>query len=137
MWECDDLRAWAALVRAPGLDVYSVSGALDLLGSAAALMTASDAERTRASLPAAARAYLSSRAAIPTAAERAWLEPAHHHLIPFTDPRYPPSLLALPDCPLALYVSGSAEALSDPQLAIVGSRCPTPQGRETARTFAA
>ncbi|HWJ34993.1 MAG TPA: DNA-processing protein DprA [Steroidobacteraceae bacterium] len=140
MWDptsdWDDLLAWAALVRAPGLDVAAVAAALDLLGRPAAIITASDTLRSRAAIPAVTRAFLSSSAAIPAAAERAWLGSAHHYLIPFTDPRYPQLLLSLPDCPIALYVSGRVETLADPQLAIVGSRCPTPQGRETARAFA-
>lgn len=136
MWDYDDLLAWAALVRAPGLDPAIVSAALDGLGSPAALIGASDAERSRAAIPAAAREFLSSRASAPLPAERAWLESARHHLVPFTDPRYPQLLFSLPDCPIALYVSGNVDALKDPQLAIVGSRCPTPQGRETAGAFA-
>ena len=38
--------------------------------------------------------------------------------------------------PTALYVAGNAAALNDPQLAIVGSRNPTPQGRDTAHDLA-
>jgi DNA processing protein len=41
-------------------------------------------------------------------------------------------LREIPDPPLALYASGSPDCLSLPCLAIVGSRNPTPQGRETA-----
>jgi DNA processing protein len=37
--------------------------------------------------------------------------------------------------PIALYVAGSADILNEPQLAVVGSRNPTPQGRETAQDF--
>jgi DNA processing protein len=131
-----DLLAWAALARAPGLDVATVSAALDLLGGPTAIVAASPAEGNRAAIPAVTRAFLASRAASPTATERAWLDSARHYLVPFTDPRFPHLLLSLPDCPIALYVSGSIDALADPQLAIVGSRCPTPQGRETARAFA-
>jgi DNA processing protein len=39
--------------------------------------------------------------------------------------------------PIALYVAGSVDALSDPQLAVVGSRNPTPQGVETAQDLSA
>ena len=37
--------------------------------------------------------------------------------------------------PFALYIAGNLDALNDPQLAIVGSRNPTAQGRETAEVF--
>lgn len=135
--ERDDLLAWAVLVRAPGLDVATLSAALDRLGRPSAIIAASDAERHGvAVIPAATRAFLSSSAAAPRAAERLWLESSRHYLIPFTDPRYPKLLLSLPDCPIALYVSGNIEALTDPQLAIVGSRNPSAQGRETCLAFA-
>jgi DNA processing protein len=132
----NDQLAWAVLARAPGLDVSTVSAALKVLGRPSAIVTASEPELERAAIPAVTRAFLASRAASRPAVEGRWLDSAHHYLIPFTDPRYPHLLLSLPDCPVALYVSGSIDALANPQLAIVGSRCPTLQGRETARAFA-
>jgi len=136
MWESDDLLAWATLGRAPGLDVATVSAALDRLGSPTAILTASDAGRVHAAIPSVTAAFLSTPAAAPRAAERRWLESARHYLVPFRDPRFPKLLLSLPNCPIALYVSGNIDALTDPQLAIVGSRNPTLQGRETAGAFA-
>ncbi len=59
-----------------------------------------------------------------------------HHLVPFTDPRYPALLRELASCPIALYVAGNVGVLSDPQLAIVGSRNPSPAGRDIAFEFA-
>jgi DNA processing protein len=70
-------------------------------------------------------------------AQRRWLEHPGHHLLPCTDVRYPPLLASLSGGPRMLYVGGSLAALGKPQLAIVGSRNPTPQGREIAREFAA
>lgn len=69
-------------------------------------------------------------------ADLAWLErAAERHLIPITDPRYPWLLREIPDPPLALYASGEPRCLNLPCVAIVGSRNPTPQGRETATFF--
>jgi DNA processing protein len=136
MLENHDLLAWAALARAPGLDVASVSRALERLGSPAAILRASAAACDLAALPQVARAFFASPAASPRSAERCWLESQRHYLLPFTDPRYPRALQPLRDRPIALYVSGNIDALADPQLAIVGSRNPTPQGRETAAAFA-
>jgi len=51
-------------------------------------------------------------------------------------PDYPALLAGIHDPPLALFVEGDAAALSLPQLAIVGSRNPTPLGRDTAEQFA-
>jgi DNA processing protein len=136
MLENDDLLAWGTLGRAPGLDVATLSAALDRLGSPTAILSASKAKRVHAAIPSVTAAFLSTPAAVPRTAERRWLEAARHYLIPFRDPRFPRLLLSLPDCPIVLYVSGNIDALTDPQLAIVGSRNPTHQGRETAGAFA-
>jgi len=128
--------AWVTLTRAPALDSSILSRALELLGSAAAVIAASDAACEGAGIPAAAREFLSSAAAAPHARERAWLEFPRHELVPFTDPRYPASLRVTANCPIALYVAGNAEILNDPQLAVVGSRNPSCAGRDTAFHFA-
>ncbi len=68
--------------------------------------------------------------------ELEWLACEQQHLVTWADADYPPLLRQIPDPPLALYVIGDRAALSRPQLAIVGSRNPTPAGRENARAFA-
>ena len=132
----DDLLAWVSLGRAPELTLPALSAALELLGSPSAVVGASPAEQRRAAMSPAAAAFLSSPASRPGAAERRWLAEPHHELVPFTDPRYPALLRTLPDGPLVLYVSGRVDALANPQLAVVGSRNPSPQGREIAADFA-
>jgi len=52
------------------------------------------------------------------------------------DAGYPPQLRAIADPPPVLHVLGDPAALSAPAIAIVGSREPTPAGRETAFEFA-
>jgi hypothetical protein len=86
---CDEVLAWVTLARAPALDAPGVFAALGILGSASAIMAASDALRARAGIPAAAREYLHRSGSFPSAAERSWLAGARHHLVPFTDPSYP------------------------------------------------
>lgn len=66
-----------------------------------------------------------------------WLERPAHHFIPRHSPRYPALLADLPDAPAALLVRGDPDALSLPQLAIVGSRNPSKAGHDNARQFAA
>jgi DNA processing protein len=132
----DDLLAWAAFGRTPGLEVTALTAALAVLGRPAAIIGAPERELLLAGLPVQSAAYLSSGAALPRASERIWLQTPRHHLVPCTDPRFPRPLRSLADCPLALYLSGNIAALTDPQLAIVGSRNPTAQGRETAGEFA-
>jgi DNA processing protein len=127
--------AWVSLTRAPALGIPALVRALEFLESAQGILEASDASRRRAGISAAACEFLSGPRARATSAERAWLENPRHRVVPFTDPLYPSSLRAAKRRPLALYVAGSTEALSDPLLAIVGSRNPTAQGRDTAHDF--
>ena len=57
-------------------------------------------------------------------------------IVTLADPGYPPRLLHLADPPLLLFVEGAVQALSVPQIAIVGSRNATPSGIATARDLA-
>jgi len=125
-----------ALSRAPALTVAILSKAFESFGGLHGLINSSDAERRSAGVPAAAAQFLCSSAALPNNAEQAWIEEPQHCVLPFTDPRYPRALRALPGAPIALYVAGNAGVLNDPQLSIVGSRNPTPAGRDTAFEFA-
>ncbi len=65
-----------------------------------------------------------------------WLEQDNHHLLPCTDPAFPPSLLEVPNPPLALFVAGDPSLAWRPSVALVGSRSPTPGGRALAARFA-
>ena len=65
-----------------------------------------------------------------------WLEQPGCHLLTFDDPAYPPLLREITDPPLVLFVQGEPALLADPQLAMVGTRHPGPQGAATARAFA-
>jgi DNA processing protein len=66
-----------------------------------------------------------------------WLRDSDTCLLLRDDPRYPPLLKEIPDPPPVLFIRGNVEALSSLQIAIVGSRNPSPSGRRTARRFAA
>jgi DNA processing protein len=132
MLSSEESRAWVTLTRAPELDVPTLRTALETLRHAQGIVEATDASRALAGIPVAAREFLSSTKAALNAAERAWLECPRHHIVPFTDSRYPALLRRAERHPPALYVIGNPDVLNDPQLAIVGSRNPTRQGLENA-----
>ena len=68
---------------------------------------------------------------------RQWLGQAGRRLITRDSPDYPAMLNEIPDPPLALWAEGARkDLLNSPQLAMVGSRKPTANGRETAQQFA-
>lgn len=76
-------------------------------------------------------------AAAHVASVRRWLEadPAHA-VIGWYDADYPSLLREVANPPTALFVQGHAERLWWPQIAVVGSRAPTPSGRERAAQWA-
>lgn len=65
-----------------------------------------------------------------------WLQAPDHHLLGWHDPDYPALLRRAPSAPLALFVAGNPALLWYPAVAVVGSRSPTPGGRDNAADFA-
>lgn len=65
-----------------------------------------------------------------------WLEQPNCHLLTFDSEDYPALLREISDPPLLLFVQGDPALLSDPQIAMVGTRNPGPHGAATARAFA-
>lgn len=57
-----------------------------------------------------------------------WLEEPDSQVIPFDSAYYPPLLSQTAGPPLFLFALGNVEHLLNPQIAVVGSRSPTPQG---------
>jgi DNA processing protein len=90
----------------------------------------------RAGLPPQRRAAFAALDDSVIAADLAWLEANGASVLLVTDADYPPLLRASAEPPAALYVLGSRAVLATAQLAMVGSRSPTPAGQATAREFA-
>jgi DNA processing protein len=132
----DDALGLAVLLRAPATDRESLISALNHFEGAAGLLRAPSRERLNAGVRPSVDRFLCGPSALPTPAERRWLEHPRHQLLGCADPGFPELLRSIRDCPLALYVDGDPDALRRPQLAIVGSRNPTPQGLENAFAFA-
>jgi len=65
------------------------------------------------------------------------MQRAAAHLIAISDADFPPLLKQIPDPPVALFLRGDAHLLASPQLAMVGSRNPSIEGRRNAEEFAA
>lgn len=59
------------------------------------------------------------------------------HVLPWNDPRFPTSLLAVSDFPPALWYRGSLDVLDAPAVAIVGSRAASAASLEVATRLAA
>ncbi len=135
----EELAAWLRLIATPGLGRVSARKLLMAFGSPEAVLGCAVADRR-----AVVGATLAELLARPPDGfddllrrTEAWLadgdEP--HALVTLGDAGYPPLLLQTADPPLLLHLTGRAELVAAPSIAIVGSRNPTPQGREHALAF--
>jgi DNA processing protein len=134
----DRLRQWLALAHLPGLGARRRLDLLEHFGSIEALFEAPRGLLERA-LP-GARETIEAILAGPDPERLApaleWLAQDRHHLVTWQDADYPRLLREIADPPVVLYVLGDRAALAVPPLAIVGSRNPTPTGKENAFAFA-
>lgn len=134
MTASEDTLALLRLVAAGGAsDVRR--DLLDRHGSAAIALDAGPGAWRNAGLSPDQIAAITDPDTVPARA-LAWLESPGNHLIGWHDPDYPPPLRRGPNPPLALFVAGDPTRLWHPSVAVVGSRSPTPAGRENARDFA-
>lgn len=69
-------------------------------------------------------------------ADLSWLAQSNNDVITLLDPLYPPQLKETYDPPPLLFLRGNKHLLSRPQIAIVGSRNPSREGRQIAYEFA-
>lgn len=137
----DALDAFLQLQHAAGNAAW-LRQAIDTAGGplalAGRLMGGTAADWQAAGAPAALRAVaLGAEARHAAALARAWQAggPARH-LVLWGDAAYPGLLREAPSPPALLYVEGQAERLWWPQIAVVGSRAPSPAGRERAQRWA-
>ena len=147
--DCEELRAWLRLGLTPGVGSLTGRRLLAAFGLPQQVFLQSAQVLQEHASAAQANALISAPEALEaqyrTTAQ--WLEASGPHgeqrcIITLGDPRYPPTLLQTEDPPLLLYAMGPARFLEPPRfsapqcLAVVGSRNPTPQGTENARSFA-
>ena len=132
-----ELGSWLALLRAPGIGPARFAKLLEQFGSPEAVLAAPRQALSPLGLPEATVAALSAPDWARVEQDLAWLEHPSNHLLHCQDSRYPFLLRQIHNPPPLLFVHGNLDCLSDPQLAIVGSRNPTSAGRRTARDFAA
>ena len=129
---------WFALCRLPSVGYRTRLDLLEHFGLIENIFSAARAplEKILAGKSAAVEAILAGVDAAAFEPELTWLNDPQHHLMTWSDADYPRLLREIPDPPVMLYIIGERQLLSQPQLAIVGSRNPTPAGRENAEAFA-
>ncbi|MDP3438786.1 MAG: DNA-processing protein DprA, partial [Azonexus sp.] len=135
MNETEGLTAWLRLTLIPGIGGETQRKLLAAFGLPEAIFAAGHL---------AARAVVGSRADLlfdfdaTEAVDRsiAWASEPNHAILTLADAAYPAALLEIADPPNVLYVRGNPALLQKRGLGVVGSRNATPQGLQTAETFA-
>jgi DNA processing protein len=132
----DTLTDWLTLCHAPGAGTVTIQRLLENFSTPAAAFKASNGELLRLGLKQPTIDALRKPEERLITRELEWREADNNHIITCRDPAYPVLLAQLPDPPPLLYIHGDVSLLSEPQLAMVGSRNPSSSGRQTAVDFA-
>ena len=132
----DTLSDWLILHHAPGIGAVTCQRLLTQLGSPAAIRSATAGQLRSLGLGTRSIEALHAPDQAQLERELAWHESADNHIISLADSAYPSLLRQISDPPAILYAHGNHELLDSLQLALVGSRNPTPVGRQTAEDFA-
>jgi DNA processing protein len=120
---------WLALALTPGLGPTRARKLAEFFGSIEAVFHASLTELEAAGIPAVSAQALGTGKALQLAQEEAAKAAGLAvRMVSQADQHYPENLKQIYDPPLVLYVRGDVEALTQPGLAVVGTRHPTPYG---------
>ncbi len=125
----EEILHWLALRMVPGLGTIGTLRLLENLKSPESIFRASVSELEAAGLtPAQARSVASGYSFDDAVDQQAKMMTAGAELITIHDPRYPKRLREIFDPPLLLFALGRTELISSHQIAMVGTRRPTPYG---------
>ncbi len=105
-------------------------------GSDAAIIASSQTQRQAINLSDGLIESLNNPDMAAIARDHEWLEEPNNFIIDQTSLLYPVLLKEIHDPPILLYIRGNPDCLSDFQIAIVGSRNPTANGKQCAFEFA-
>jgi DNA processing protein len=139
LFEPDETHAleWLALALTPGLGPTKARRLVEFLGGVQAVFRASLTELEATGIQAVSAQSLGTGRSLELAHdEMARAAAANVCIIGLEDPAYPPQLKQIYDPPLVLYVRGNRAAISQPGIALVGTRHPTPYGTGMAERLA-
>jgi DNA processing protein len=137
-----ELAAWLRLALVPGLGNIGARKLLASFGLPAAVFEQTSEALSQVVGPELASAVGKVPESLDAQLELTldWLSrgeaPGQRRILTLGDASYPSGLLQTEDPPLMLYLLGQPEQKLGAAIAVVGSRNPTPQGRENAQRFA-
>jgi len=127
---------WLRLLHTEGLGPTRFQQILEAFGAPSRALTASDAELRSIGFSQELIHRLHGVDDRDIELDQEWAEQPGRYIITLQDPAYPDLLRQIDTPPPILFVLGDRDALNHPGLGIVGSRNPTPAGREIAQDFA-
>lgn len=136
MTSSTDILYWLMLLRLPGIGAATLRQGLTFFGDIEKIFTASSQELLLAGFNNKQIACIKKPPWILAESDLLWAQNNNCHLIFLNDEGYPHLLKELPDAPILLFVQGDVSLLKSPQIAIVGTRHPTVNGKRIAIEFA-
>jgi len=128
---------WLALVLTPGLGPTKARRLVEFFGGVQGIFRASLTELEAAGLQAVSAQSIGTGKSLELANdELARVAAAGVRVIALDAPGYPAQLKQIYDPPLVLYVRGNEAVISQPGIALVGTRHPTPYGSGMAERLA-
>ena len=128
---------WLTLSLTPGLGPTRARKLVEHFGDLGAVFRASLTELESTGIQAvSAQSLATGKSAELAREEVARASAAGATLISLDDPAYPPRLKEIYDPPLALYARGNTDVLTQPGIAMIGTRHPTPYGIGMAERLA-
>lgn len=135
MTDIGSLAAWLRLTLIPGIGGETQRKLLAAFGLPEAIFSAGRLE-VRSVIGDRADLLFDSDPAEAIERSLEWASQPGQSIITLADAGYPPALLEIADPPNVLYVRGNPALLQQRGIAMVGSRNATPQGIQTAESFA-
>jgi DNA processing protein len=130
-------RQWLALAPTSGLGPNKSRRLVEFFGGIQAVFRATLTELEAAGLRAvSAQSLATGQSAELAQEELGRATEVGARVVVMDDPAYPSQLKQIYDPPLVLYVRGNVQALSQPGIALVGTRHPTPYGLGMAERLA-
>jgi len=131
-----ELKYWLALWRTPDIGPKRFFKLLALFPQLSALFTTPLSKLETLGLSSKALESLAKPNWPAVEQDLRWAEGKNCHIITWHDPHYPLLLKETTGAPPVLFIEGDIALLSSQQIAMVGSRNPTPTGTEIAWQFA-
>jgi DNA processing protein len=128
---------WLALALTAGLGPSRIRKLVEHIGSAEKVFQASLTELEAAGIRAVSAQAIATGKSLELAHDQlAKAAESKAKIISLSDPEYPPRLKEIYDPPVILFVKGDVALLSQPGIAMVGTRHPTPYGTGMAERLA-